>query len=167
MTIEKAIKTAIEYEIKIRDIYLEGVAVVDDESGRRFFQALGNDEQGHIDYLKQLLVQLQQNGKITAERLESAIPSREVLDRQVGEVQSQMAKDDHGLKQQMLSKALKMEIETSSFYSQLISDMAPVEKQIFSRFLEIENNHIDAVQFELDYISKTGYWFDIKEFDME
>ena len=167
MTIEKAIKTAIEYEIKIRDIYLEGVAVVDDESGRRFFRALGNDEQGHIDYLKQLLVQLQQNGKITAERLESAIPSREVLDRQVDEVQSQMAEDDHGLKQQMLSKALKMEIETSAFYSQLISDMAPAEKQIFARFLEIENSHIDAVQFELDYISKTGYWFDIKEFDME
>jgi len=167
MTIEEAIKTAIDYEIKIRDIYLEGVAAIDDKAGRRFFQALGNDEQGHIDYLQQLLAQLQQNGKITAERLESAIPSREVIDRQVGEVQSKMAEDDHGLKQQMLSKALKMEIETSAFYSQLIADMPLQEKQIFARFLEIENNHIDAVQFELDYISKTGYWFDFKEFDME
>jgi len=67
----------------------------------------------------------------------------------------------------MLSKALKMEIETSAFYSQLIADMPLQEKQIFAPFLEIENNHIDAVQFELDYISKTGYWFDFKEFDME
>lgn len=167
MTLEEAIRTAIEYEIRIRDIYLEGAAVIDEEAGQRFLQALGNDEQCHIDYLEQLLVQLEQTGMITAEKLESSIPSREAIDRKAGKVQSQMAEDDHGLKQQMLSKALKMEVETSAFYNQLISDMAPAEKQIFSRFLEIENNHIDAVQFELDYISKTGYWFDIKEFDME
>lgn len=167
MTLEEAIRTAIEYETKIRDIYLEGAAVIGEEAGQRFFRVLGNDEQSHIDYLNQLLVQLEQTGKITAERLESAIPSRDVIDRMAGKVQSKMAEDDHGLKQQMLSKALKMEVETSAFYHQLISDMAPAEKQIFTRFLEIENNHIDAVQFELDYISKTGYWFDIKEFDME
>ena len=167
MTLEEAIRSAIEYEIKIRDIYLEGASVISEEAGQRFFQALANDEQSHIDYLEQLLVQLKQTGKITAARLESAIPSKEVIDREAGKLQSQMAEDDHGLKQQMLSKALKMEVETSAFYDQLVSDMAPAEKQIFSRFLEIENNHIDAVQFELDYISKTGYWFDIKEFDME
>jgi hypothetical protein len=38
---------------------------------------------------------------------------------------------------------------------------------MFARFLEIENNHIKTIEFELDYISKTGYWFDVKEFDME
>ena len=37
----------------------------------------------------------------------------------------------------------------------------------FARFLEIEENHIAAVQAELDYITNTGYWFDFKEFDME
>ncbi len=40
-------------------------------------------------------------------------------------------------------------------------------RALFERFLEIENNHIRAVQFELDYLGKTGYWFDFKEFDME
>jgi hypothetical protein len=40
-------------------------------------------------------------------------------------------------------------------------------QKMFARFLEIEENHIAAVQAELDYITNTGYWFDFKEFDME
>jgi hypothetical protein len=38
---------------------------------------------------------------------------------------------------------------------------------MFARFLVIENRHIAAVQMQLDYATKTGYWFDMKEFDME
>jgi len=38
---------------------------------------------------------------------------------------------------------------------------------MFARFLEIEENHIAAVQFELDYLTQSGYWFDFKEYDME
>ena len=41
------------------------------------------------------------------------------------------------------------------------------DEQCLARFLEIESNHIDAVQFELDYYGRSGYWFDFEEFDME
>ena len=60
-----------------------------------------------------------------------------------------------------------MEIETSDFYQKMVNELPAEGRTLFERFLEIENNHIKAVQFELDYLSKTGYWFDIKEFDME
>ena len=40
-------------------------------------------------------------------------------------------------------------------------------KKMFANFLEIEERHVSAVQAELDYVSRTGYWFDFKEFDME
>jgi hypothetical protein len=49
----------------------------------------------------------------------------------------------------------------------MVNELPAEGQALFERFLEIENNHIKAVQFELDYLSKTGYWFDIKEFDME
>jgi rubrerythrin len=67
----------------------------------------------------------------------------------------------------MLSKALRAEIETSGFYQKMVNELPAEAQPLFERFLEIENNHIQAVQFELDYMSKTGYWFDFKEFDME
>jgi len=167
MTIEEAMKTALEYEVRIRDIYREATAAVDDEVGKRIFEALCNDEQHHIDYLQYKLKQLQDTGKIIAERLESAIPSAESVNREAEKVKSLVAKDFLGIKRQMLSKALKMEIETSDFYQKMVNELPDEGRALFERFLEIENNHIKAVQFELDYLSKTGYWFDIKEFDME
>jgi len=167
MTIEEAIKTAIEYEVRIRDIYREATAAVDDEVGKRIFEALCNDEQHHIDYLQYKLKQLQDTGTIVPERLGSAIPSQEVINREAEKVKSLVAKDFLGIRRQMLSKALKMEIETSDFYQKMVNELPAEGRALFERFLEIENNHIKAVQFELDYVSKTGYWFDIKEFDME
>ncbi len=167
MTIEDAMKTAVEYEVRIRDIYREATAAVDDEVGKRVFEALGKDEQNHIDYLHYKLKQLQDTGKIIAERLDSAIPSAGVVNREAEKVKSLVAKDFLGIKRQMLSKALKMEIETSDFYQKMVNELPDEGRALFERFLEIENNHIKAVQFELDYLSKTGYWFDIKEFDME
>jgi rubrerythrin len=71
------------------------------------------------------------------------------------------------MKQQMLSKALKLEIETSDFYRKMVAQLPTEGQNLFSRFLEIENNHIDAVQFELDHYGRSGYWFDFEEFDME
>ena len=167
MNIEEAIKTAIEFEIKIRDTYLEAVAAVNDEVGKRIFKTLSDDEQRHIDYLQFKLEQLKNTGTITVEKLESAIPSQKIIDQQADKVKSLAAKDFHGIKQQMLSKALKIEIETSDFYQTMANELSAEGQALFKRFLEIENNHIKAVQFELDYISKTGYWFDFKEFDME
>ena len=167
MTIEEAIKTAVEYEVRIRDIYREATAAVDDEIGKRIFETLCKDEQNHIDYLYYKLEQLQSSGTIVPEKLESAIPSPEVFNREAEKIKSLVSKDFLGIRRQMLSKALKVEIETSDFYQKMVNELPAEGRALFERFLEIENNHIKAVQFELDYLGKTGYWFDIKEFDME
>ncbi len=167
MTLEEAIKTAIEYEVKIRDVYREAEEAVGEEAGKRIFGTLGNDEQRHIDYLQHTLEQLKSTAKLDLAELQSAIPSRQNISREAAKIKSLVAKDFHGIRKQMLSRALKAEIETSDFYRKMVDELPTEGRALFARFLEIENNHIDAVQFELDYMSKTGYWFDFKEFDME
>lgn len=167
MTLEEAIKTALEYETKIRDVYLEGVKITDDQVGKKIFQNLADDEQRHVAYLEYKLDEWQKTGKITPEKLDSTIPPGDVIQKEAAKLRSQMQKDDRGLKQQMLSKALKMEIETSNFYKNVVEKLPGEGREMFARFLEIENNHIEAVQFELDYVGHTGYWFGFEEFDME
>lgn len=167
MTIEEAIKTAIEYEIRIRDVYLEAVAAVDDNVGKRIFETLGQDEQRHIDYLQHKLDQFQKTGAIKPETLESAIPDQKTIKREADKIKPLAARAYLGIKQQMLSTALKAEVETSAFYQKMVNELPADARPLFERFLEIENNHVQAVQFELDYMGKTGYWFDFKEFDME
>ena len=167
MTLEEAIKTALEYEFKIRDIYLDGVKRIDDQAGKKIFQNLADDEQRHVDYLEYKLNEWAETGKITPGNLESTIPPRDVIQKEAAKLRSQIQKDERGLKQQMLSKALEMEIETSRFYQEMVEQLPGDGQSLFARFLEIENNHIEAVQFELDYVGHTGYWFGFEEFDME
>ena len=49
MTIEEAIKTAIEYEIRIRDTYRDAIDQTADRTGQKIFKTLAEDEQRHVD----------------------------------------------------------------------------------------------------------------------
>jgi rubrerythrin len=166
MTIEEAIKTAIEYEKKICNLYRQASSKTKDAVATRIFDALGDDEESHIAYLNDRLRQWQQTGRITAEKLETYIPSREVIDREIDKLKPRLARNDQKSEKQMFSKALHLEVETSRFYERMVAEMSNEGREMFARFVEIENGHIDMVQAELDYISGTGYWFDFKEFDM-
>jgi rubrerythrin len=82
-------------------------------------------------------------------------------------MRSKISGDFLGMKEQMLSKALQLELDTSNFYRKMVDQMSDEGKEMFARFLEIENNHIEAVQFELDHVGHMGYWFGFEEFDIE
>ena len=167
MNLEEAIKTAIEYETRIHDLYKEAVEKSSDLAGRRVFEALRKDEQHHVEYLKDRLDLWLEAKQLSVENLESIIPSKEKITKALKRLKTRMDRDDRKNEKQMLSKALKVEIETSNFYKKMVAEMDGPAQKMFARFLEIEDGHVAIVEAELDYISKTGFWFDSKEFDME
>ena len=167
MTLEEAIRTAIDYEIQAFNVYKQAAESVSDPIGNRILKTLAEDERLHVKYLRQRLDQWKQTGKITVEKLESVIPSKETILREVNRMKDRMAVADRGGEIQILSEALKMEIDASNFYRKLVEEMSDEAQQMFANFLEIEDRHVSAVQAELDYFTKSGYWFDFKEFDME
>lgn len=167
MTLGEAIQTAIDYETKVRDIYIQAGERVSDPVGRRLFQTLADDEQYHIDYLNKKLEQWQHSGQLTVEDLKSSVPALDAIAQDVDILEKRMAEEDRGDEKQMLSKALTVEVETSNFYRKMIDEMSQEGQDLFSRFLVIEDGHIATVQAQLDYLNSSGYWFDWKEFDME
>ena len=167
MEMEKAIQTAIDYETKIRDIYRDAAQSVHDPEGKRFFKMMGDDEQYHLDYLMERLKLWRESGKLSPEKLRSAVPSKEIIRKETDKIREHMSTKDLSSIKVILSRALQAEVETSNFYEKMMNEMTDEGQKMFSRFLEIEENHIAAVQAELDYITHTGYWFDFKEFDME
>lgn len=167
MTIEEAIKTALEYERRIRDLYRDAAERVAAPTGKRTLQMLGDDEQRHIDYLESRLELWRKTGKLSVEKLESTIPAGAKIRSETEKIEAHMPKDHWSAEIEILGNALKAEVETSDFYRRMVDEMTDEGQQMFARFLEIEDRHIAAVQAELDYISKTGYWLDFKEFDME
>lgn len=166
MIIEKAINTAITYETKIRDLYRQLADQTDNPVAERLFSTLGDDEQNHLAYLEDRLRQWRETGKITAEKLETGVPSAALITREIGKIKPRLAQNDLKDEKQMLSQALHLEIETSRFYKQMVSELTDEGREMFARFVALEDDHIGIVQAQLDYLSGTGYWFDVKEFDM-
>lgn len=167
MDVEKAIKTAIEYEIKVRDTYASAVQNTKNETAKRVFQRLADEEQGHVDYLESRLTEWQKTGALTPEKLDTVIPAKKAIEEGVKKLDDKMKEADKHGEAQMLTKALDVEIETSKFYEKMVKEMDAEPQKMFQRFLEIEEGHLAIVQAELDSLNGTGFWFDFQEFSME
>jgi len=166
MTLEAAIKMAIDYETRVRDAYLNSVDDIADEAGQRVFRVLGEEEQGHIDYLRERLDEWKSDGKVSMARLETMVPPAHVIEEGVKKLDDHLSERDFGTEREMLRKAVALERETSDFYHKMARDLGE-EGQLFNRFLEIEDGHLAIVQAELNYLMRTGTYFDFQEFNLE
>ena len=167
MSSEEIFATAIEYEKKIHKFYLEAMDIIDDKKGQSFFKELAEDELSHVDFLEYSLEQLKKSNEIDLDKLKSSLPSQEKVENQIEKIKKEIPEKMLGDFKRVLTSALKLEHETSSYYKEAYSKAEGPIKSIFKKFHEIEQNHVDLVQFELDMASHNGYWLDYMEIDME
>jgi len=166
MTFEEAIKTAIEYEIKVRDTYLNSVSKIKDETGQRVFKVLGDEEQGHVDFLECKLAEWEKTGTVSSSDLKTVVPSFEKIEEGIKQLDNHMTENEFETELEMLKKALGMEQETSNFYRKMVDEL-DTNGEFFKPFLEIEDGHTAIVQAEINYLTKTGSFFDFEEFGQE
>jgi rubrerythrin len=167
MDLEQAIKTAIGYETRVLDVYRQAEGRVEDPAGKKVLEVLAKEELEHLDYLKERLKEWTETGKVTPARLKSALPSKEQIQESQKRLESQAPGGDTSAGQEILSKALQMEKETSSFYREMVHQLDKQGQALFEPFVEIEEGHLTIVQAELDNLRGLGYWLDIQEFDLE
>lgn len=167
MKIEDAIRMAIEYENKIQDVYAQAADDVSDERGKKVLRMLAEEERGHLSYLQSKLSEWQDNGVLTFDGIPSSLPSLDAIRTAAKGVANDFAGKSLKRERQILEQAIKAEIDTSRFYEELVSKLTDEGQAMFTRFVEIENDHLQLVQAELDYITGSGFWFDFAEIDME
>ncbi len=167
MTLEEAIKTALVYENKVFATYERAQQEASDETGKRIFKVLAAEEQGHIDYLESCLNKWKKTGKLTIEKLETAIPSREAIQKTVGSLDPNNKSTATPREIELLDQALAAEIETSGFYKRMVQELNDEGKTLFKRFVEIEEGHVSIVEAELDSVKGNGFWFGMQEFSLE
>jgi rubrerythrin len=167
MTIEKAIKTGIEYELQVRKVYAEAAKKFADPVARRVLGVLADEEDHHIRYLESRLEEWQRTGQVTAAKLETAVPSKKAIDASIRRLTKRMAQQDFSVELEMLKKALKLEIEATTFFRRMVSELKAEEQQLFARFVEIEQGHEAIVQAEIQALTGLGFWFDFGEFKLE
>lgn len=160
-------KTALQYEEKIRDLYRSAVEIIDDKRGQAIFQALAEDEQGHVEFLHYSLAQLSANSRIALDRLTTPIPSGKQLEENIEALRAKIPTRMLGDIKTVLNSALQLEKETSAFYREAAQQTEGEIREIFEKFLQIEDRHIEVVQIELDHASNNGVWFNFMEINLE
>ena len=167
MTIEEAIKTAIQYEKRVVQVYEEAARTSRDDIGKKIFAAFVKEEEEHVVYLANRLNEWKATGQVTAAALGTVIPSRERIDEGIKKLESRVARTAPEAEMRLLKRALDIEIETSAFYGRVVKELPPEHRPLFERFVEIEHGHQAIVQAEMNAVAGNGYWFDIPEISME
>jgi rubrerythrin len=119
-----------------------------------------------VAYLESRLEEWERTGKVTAAELKTAVPSKGAIEAGVKKLDRSLSGKAGGSEVEWLQKALKVESEASKFYNDMVSQLPQEGKDLFARFVEIEEGHLSLVQAEIDYASRTGLWFDLMEFDL-
>ncbi|MHC4469996.1 MAG: ferritin family protein [Planctomycetota bacterium] len=167
MTLDEAIRTALEYETRVRDLYQDAANQATEETGKKIFGRLAQEEQGHLDYLNDRYAEWERDGKIEEQELETILPPREQIREAFARLERKAGDYDWTIELGMLKKALQLEAETGGFYKRMVAELDVEGQRLFSRFIDIEETHYDVVQLQMDALTGAGFWFDAMEFDLE
>jgi rubrerythrin len=167
LSLDEAIRTAITYEVKVRNLYKEAEEKATEEVGRRIFAKLAEEEQGHIDFLRARLDEWKADGRVQKMELATVLPSRERMEEGVAKLTKSMEPRDWSVELELLQNALEVESETGQFYKRMVNELPAEGASLFRPFLDIEDLHYDLVQSQLDALQSSGFWFDSMEFRLE
>jgi rubrerythrin len=165
--IEQAIKTAIEYENRVVKVYEEACDGSIDPVGKRIFGLLRDEERNHVAFLEARLASWREDGKLSAEGLETAIPEKHEIENAVAKLEGKLEPKQMPAEAAMLERARQVETETSGYYRKLVAELGDEGREFFSRFVEIEEGHLAIVEAELSAVKGMGFYFDMSEFDLE
>jgi rubrerythrin len=169
MKLDNAIKTALEYEEGVHEVYLEAMKKAGSAAAQRIFKVLCDEEQGHLLYLQDRLKEWRASGKIVVKSLETAFPSRQAIEKSLQDLRMTVKPkiSKQALELELLKKALEAEIKAGNFYKEMVSKLDGEGQRLFKRFVEIEEGHEAIVRAEIDAVGNWGFWFDTPEFRLE
>jgi rubrerythrin len=165
----KAIETAIQIEKDGLAFYTEATKQTDDPNGRKMFQSLAKDEAAHLRLFEDARQSLLERGNwLSPEEVAAISPKR--LDRPPIFPTGDEIKVIEVPKRELvaLQRGIQAEKDSIAFYSQE-RDKAddPDAMAMYAYLVEQEEGHYTILQGEYDYLTRTGFWFDIQEFDLE
>ncbi len=159
-------KLAIDLEKEALLSYLRFGHQIKDLRGKDLFIRLAMDEFEHIEILEKESQYFEKEKGFK----ELEIPLTEI-EKIVDNLKPLLPKEKKisDLKElNILQMALTLEKKSIDFYqNQEKASKEEVSKKIWKRLKEVEEGHYRLIQAEIDYLTKTGFWFDFREFSLE
>ena len=138
--------TALNLERKGFIFYTEAEKKTENKTGKKMFAQLKREEEEHIEDIKTMFKNLY------PQKSDIDIP---VFDGDVSEYSGEV---------EALKIGIEMEKKSIEFYTDWAKGNLGT---LFNKLIEIEKSHLELLEAELDYVKKTGFWFDYFESSLE
>lgn len=158
---------AIDIEKRGHKFYSEAAYQTEDPRGRAMFLRLAQDEVRHLEWLTGHKESLEKTGQwkdvtMTGEALSLG---RRVFPKSAGPRSGVKGKTRE---LEALRRGIQAEKDSMALYADLASKIDDQRGKVtFQRLAQEEENHYHLLQAEHDYLSKSGFYFDMPEFSLE
>lgn len=164
--IEEAIKDAIRLEINGRKFFNHAADVTQHERGKKMFRFLAQEEVKHLETFSHLFSQIlggeDWKKYISSYDIEGEAPLVEKLKERMRE------REEGKGETEALSIGMQLEMNAIQFFQKAAKESDdPVAAKIFMEIAEEEKFHYDLLQAQHDSVTKSGYWLDGAEFQMD
>lgn len=165
--IAEVIKESIELELNGKAFFDHVADATHNELGKKMFQKLASDEAQHLKVFSDMFTK--SVGEDWKKHVDTSKPRDEspmivALAKRV----ENAAKAGRSSELEAISIGMELERKAIDFFDRASkSTTDPKAREIFDRITEEEKSHYDLLQAQYDYVSKSGYWFDIAEFRMD
>lgn len=161
------ITKAIEVEKNGLSTYLKYARLTKEVTGKDMFILLASDEYEHMRLLEDMLENVTKGQEVNLpEKIDLSIVEKVVpkLRKKARVTVGQAGADELTA----LKTALDMERNAIEYYQRLHDSLKDEQlRSIAHRLVEMEEGHYDMIQMQIDSVTNTGFWFDMKEFSLE
>lgn len=163
------LRHAVEMEVQGKDFYERAAGRMKNQRGKDMFKSLSRQEVVHIDVLEDQL------NRFIHDKVWSSLKE---LKKEAEEHPQKSVFDDSHIKNIKLDPAageldvirLGMEVEKKSveYYGEAGRESADSKaKELFNWLVAQETGHLQILQAEFDYRTKSGFYYDTAEFSLE
>jgi rubrerythrin len=160
----EAIKMAIQIEKDGKKYYEEAASKTNNELGKKMFESLAKDEMVHLETFQKMFDTIA--GKEEWRELAEGSPKVgkvPIFDEEVSEKSKPDTNDIDALR-----VALDNERDSIELYKKASEEIKDsLARKIFTKIREEEEYHYDLLQAQKDHLTKSGFWFDVGEFQMD
>jgi len=157
---------AIELEKEGLITYLRFGYQIENIAAKNLFIRLAMDEFEHMKILEEELAHFKKEVKL--KRIKLPKTEIEKATANLKPILPKEKKEADINELNALQVALNLEKRAIDFYSeQEKKSKDEIAQRIWKRLREIEESHYQLIQAEIDSLTKTGFWFDFREFSLE
>ena len=158
--VKYSIKTAIQMEKDGYAFYKKASVQTSSDMGRDIFESLANDDQLHLEVFQKLF-----EDEIEKSEWENLVNSSkkyvdiDIFPKDLKQIEG-VNPDTNEL--DAIKIAMDSEKDAIEYYGEIKEKTKEEDiRQIINEIIEQEKNHYSILQDEFDYLSKTGYWYEL------